>query len=288
MALNFTEQFDMSGYVAVVTGGGTGLGSYMATSLAKNGAKVYITGRRAEVLTKLAESFQGPGSIIPLPMDVTDEESIKKGVQVVTEKEGKLDILINNAGTNTSPSQPDFPAKGMEYFSQGKLPYELETFEGWNYLFKLNTLAPFFVTTAFMDLLIKGAVGKGKKTSVVINISSNSTALKVAFPAGSVSYPITKAALEHMTTFMAGDLAQRKIPVRVVALAPGVFPSEGLSDALLEEYKDKAFPGFLSPAPLLRWGKPEELALSANYLVANEYVNGTVLRLDGGFSLVNL
>jgi len=286
------EQLNMSGRIAVVTGGGTGVGLALATGLAKNGAKVYITGRRAEVLKKAAEGFRGPGTIIALPMDVTDKESIKRGVQEVAEKEGKLDILINNAGAVASPTQPDYAAKGLEYHSQGKLSYELETFEGWNYLFKLNTFAPFFVTTAFMDLLIKGSVGKEKKTSVIINISSVATSLKTQYPAGSFSYMLTKSALEHMSTFMAADLAQRKIPVRVLAIAPGLFPSGSeVCNNPVNGFLDseaKALPNMLSPNPLLRWGNQEELTLSANYLIANEYVNGVVLRLDGGFALVNL
>ncbi|KIK67812.1 hypothetical protein GYMLUDRAFT_36591 [Collybiopsis luxurians FD-317 M1] len=294
MTINLTAAesgFDMSQRVAVVTGGGTGLGLYMATGLAKDGAKVYITGRRLEVLEKAAKSFQssGSGSLIPLQMDVTDEESIKNGVQIVSQREGKLDVLINNAGTNVPPSQPNHATKGLEYFKQGKLPYELETFEGWSDIFKLNTFAPFFVTTAFMDLLIKGASSVGKKTSVVINISSAATMSKTAYPGNSLSYAFTKRALEQISTFMAADLAQRKIPIRVVALAPGIFPSE-IFDQMegAEEYHKQAPPNYLSPVPLLRWGKPEEIAMSANYLVANEYVNGVVLPVDGGFTLVNL
>ncbi|KIK67814.1 hypothetical protein GYMLUDRAFT_36593 [Collybiopsis luxurians FD-317 M1] len=294
MTINSTAaepRFDMSRRVAVVTGGGTGIGLYMAMGLAKNGAKVYITGRRLEVLEKAAKSFQssGSGSLIPLQMDVTDEESIKKSVQTLSEKEGKLDILINNAGTNVPANQPDHTTKGLEYFKQGKLPYELETFEGWSYMFRLNTFAPFFVTTAFMDLLIKGASSVGRKTSVVINISSIAPISKAHYPGNSLSYAVTKRALEQISTFMAADLAQRKIPVRVVALAPGMFPSE-IIDRIegAEEYQRQAPPNYLSPVPLLRWGKPEEISLSANYLVANEYVNGVVLPVDGGFTLVNL
>ncbi|KAE9410034.1 NAD(P)-binding protein [Gymnopus androsaceus JB14] len=237
MSFNSTEQLDFSGRVAIVTGGGTGLGSYMARGLANNGAKVYITGRRSDVLKKMAESFQGAGSII---------------------------LCVNNMVIHSKSSD------SVGYFSQGKLPYELESFEGWNYMFKLNTFAPFFVTTAFMDLLIKGSVGERKKTSVV-------------------AYPFTKRALEQISTYMAADLVQRKIPVRVVALAPGLFSSEMVENVpAFDQFKTKALPNFLSPVPLLRWGNPEELALSANYLVANEYVNGVVLPVDGGFSLVNL
>lgn len=180
-------------------------------------------------------------------------------------------------------------------------------------MFKLNTSAPFFVTTAFMDLLIKGAIGKGKKTSVVINIFSKSASSRISrkqrksqcngciffcpgFLILILSYAFTKGALEHMSTFLAADFAQRKIPVRVVAIAPALFPSEIVDNPGFEESATKALPNFLSPHPLLRMGKYvsmylhlldfmhltvftslEELALSANYLVANEYVNGIVL-----------
>ncbi|KAF5384463.1 hypothetical protein D9757_000449 [Collybiopsis confluens] len=283
--------FDMSARVALVTGGGTGIGLCMATGLARNGAKVYITGRRVDVLEKAANSIQcsGLGSLVPLQMDVTDEESINKGVQVVTRAEGRLDILINNAGATIPSSQPDFVAKGMEYYSQGKLPYELETFEGWSQLFRLNTAAPFFVTTAFLDLLTKGANTGGRQTSIVINISSIAASMRTAYPANSLSYGLTKAAVEQITTFMAADLARRKIPVRVVALAPGPFPSEILEKlGNIEDLATQAPANHLSPGPLLRIGLPEEIAMSANLLVANEYVNGVILTIDGGFKLVNL
>ncbi|KIK67756.1 hypothetical protein GYMLUDRAFT_54508 [Collybiopsis luxurians FD-317 M1] len=255
------SSFDMFGQVAVVTGGGTGLGLHMATGLAKNGAKVYITGRRVDVLEKAAKRFSsrdGGGSLVP-------------------------------AGTNVPPSQPDHTTKGFEYFKQGKLPYELETFEGWSSMFRVNTFAPFFVTTAFIDLLIQGASSiTGKKTSVVVNISSIASGMKAAYPGNSVSYGFTKRALEQISTFMAADLAQRKIPVRVVALAPGLFPTDFTAGMDVEELQKQPLPGALSPVPLLRWGKPEEISLSANFVVANEYVNGIVLPMDGGVSLVNL
>jgi len=289
--LNHSKATDLSGKVGLITGGGTGLGLMMANGFAEVGVKVYIAGRRFEVLEKAAAAYQGkgPGSIIPLAMDVVDETSIKNGVKVIAEKEGRLDILVNNAGIVTPLDAPDFLQKKHEYFAEDKIPYELESFEGWHSIYKLNTFAPFFVTTAFLDLLEKGARSREGGTSCVINISSvAAAALKTVGPNASIAYATSKVALEQITLTIASDLASRRVPVRLNAIEPGVFPTEIVPAEFLEEYRTKPIPGTIAPVPLQRWGKPEELVSTALYLASTDYTNGIVLRVDGGFSLVNL
>ncbi|KAK0197872.1 hypothetical protein F5146DRAFT_61289 [Armillaria mellea] len=152
--LNIATVMSLSGRVALVTGGGTGIGFYIAKTFAANEAKVYITGRRLDVLEKAAASVTGvPGSLIPLQMDVTDEEDVKAGAKHIENIDGKLDILVNNAGSAGSLRGPDFFAEQAATSD----PLESETVQNWADIFAINTIAPFFVVRAFQCLLIEGA-----------------------------------------------------------------------------------------------------------------------------------
>ncbi|KIM36701.1 hypothetical protein M413DRAFT_13849 [Hebeloma cylindrosporum] len=277
--MSISSAIDLSGRVGLVTGGGTGIGLMIAQGLASCGAKVYIAGRRVDVLEKSAAGYQGKGSIVALCMDVVDEESIKKGVKFISEADGKLDILVNNAGITTPLGESDFATKKFEYSAEGKIPMELH--------FKLNVFAPFFVTSAFLELLEKGARSRIDGTSSVINISGCAAVMKSGFANLSFAYATTKAALDQITTSLAADLARRKVPVRINAIEPGAFPTDIVPAEIFEEYRTKPLPGLIAPVPLLRWGKPEEIALTAVYLASTGYTNGIVLRVDGGLALVN-
>jgi len=91
-----------------------------------------------------------------------------------------------SAGISAPLGEPDFATKKYGYFAEGKIPYELESFEGWHSIFKINTFAPFFVTSAFLDLLEKGARSRVDGTSSVINISSNAAVMNTLPPFNSV------------------------------------------------------------------------------------------------------
>jgi len=95
-----------------------------------------------------------------------------------------------SAGITTPLGQADFAAKKFGYFTEGKIPYELESFEGWHSIFKLNTFAPFFVTSAFLELLEKGARSRVDGTSSVINITSVAATMKSILPNNSVRLDI--------------------------------------------------------------------------------------------------
>ncbi|KAK0197875.1 hypothetical protein F5146DRAFT_995488 [Armillaria mellea] len=122
----------LSGRVGLITGGGTGTGFTIAKAFAANGATV---------------------SIIPLQMDVTNEESLKAGAQHIAGIDGKLDILVNNARFGGSLRDPDFIAKKFAAAD----PLEPETAQNWADIFALNTIGPFFVVRTFQSLFIKGA-----------------------------------------------------------------------------------------------------------------------------------
>ncbi|SJL03246.1 uncharacterized protein ARMOST_06597 [Armillaria ostoyae] len=255
--LNMATVMSLSGRVGLVTGGGTGIGFMIAKAFASNGAKVYITGRRLDILEQAAASVTGvPGSIVPIRMDVTDEESVKAEAKHIEGIDGKLDILVNNAGIASPLRDPDF---GEKKFAATD-PFEPETVQTWMDLFALNTIAPFFVVRAFQSLLIKGARSRPQGMSSVINVSSVGAQMNTPTPLTSVAYLMTKSAL-------------------------GKLCSEG--PEVLEAIKTKPLPGMVAPIPAKRQGTEAEMGMTAVYLAVSDYTNGAVLTVDGAVSLVN-
>ncbi|KAK0432605.1 uncharacterized protein EV420DRAFT_1284339 [Desarmillaria tabescens] len=292
--LNVATVMSLSGRVGLVTGGGTGIGFMIAKAFAANGAKVYITGRRLEVLKRAAVSVTGvPGSSSrQLQMDVTNEENIKAGAQHIEGIDGKVDILVNKSAYNTPSSTPpagfatslrdlDFMTKKLA----AEDPFEPETVQNWADIFALNTIAPFFVVRAFQSLLVKGAHSHPQGTSSVINISSG--AAKMNLSESFFAYSPTKAALSKLTLVLGTSFAGRNIPIRVNAIEPEVFASEMAPADMLELFKTKPPPGLVAPVPAGRHGTDAEMGMAAVYLAASDYTNGATLRVDGGVTLVN-
>jgi len=284
---------DLTGRVALVTGGGTGIGRMIAHGLAANGAKVYITGRRESVLHDVAEEGAREAlNLLPLKMDVTDKAAVEDVVKLLREREGKLHILINNAGI-AGPyasfigdlSAPE--RKDTETF--GRALFDMQSFEDWNDVFQLNVAAIFFCTTAFMGLLDEGAKDLGVgETSSVINISSAIASAHLSI--GRFAYACSKAAVNHLTTVMATDFAIQKVPIRVNAIAPGYFPSQmsAVTDLARSTATETPTTGAVSATPVKRPGREEEIVMAVLSLVAAAgYTNGQVIAVDGGYHLVN-
>ncbi|KAK0438990.1 hypothetical protein EV421DRAFT_1906324 [Armillaria borealis] len=288
----------LDGRVGLVTGGGTGIGFTIAKAFAANGAKVYITGRRLNVLEEACRVCHRRLRI-HRPMDVTEEESLKAGAQHIEGIDGKLDILVNKLVydppgppyTNlfVVPDSPDpFATQTLSRRnSQLADPFEPETAQNWADIFALNTIAPFFVVRAFQSLLIKGAHSRTQGTSSVINISSAAAKLNVSGPFLSLAYGPTKSGLEKLTLVLGTSFAGRDIPIRVNALEPGVFASQLTSAEFLEALKTKPVPGSVAPIPARRHGTDAEMGMTAVYLAASDYTNGAILNVDGGIALVN-
>ncbi|KAF5362897.1 hypothetical protein D9758_007107 [Tetrapyrgos nigripes] len=277
---------DLTSKIALVTDGGTGIGLTIAKELSKNGAKVYITGRRLEVLQKTAG--EDPG-LIPLQMDITDKQSIANAVKCIDETEGKLDILVNkrvSAGV-TGPSFPviiDRSATTANATSLGDALFMQDSFDQWADVFKTNTFAPYFVMMGFLSLLERGARARNRETSSVVNISSGAGTGKLLSACS--AYPISKAGINHLTSVWATEFAIHKIPVRVSCIAAGIFPSEltGTAEEVAAALAIKPLPGLLSPAPLMRAGKQIEIGTMAVFLssLAGESTNGAIIPVDGG------
>ncbi|KAF9017677.1 NAD(P)-binding protein [Hymenopellis radicata] len=277
--------FPLTGQVALVTGAGTGIGLMIATVFAKNGAKVYITGRRLAVLEAAVSSGMGlSGSLVALQLDVTNEESVKKAAEIVKAQDGKLDILVNNAGINGPVvDQAGFMSRKMA----AEDPLEPESFKDWVDMFTINSIAPFFVIRAFTDLLLAGARSRGADaTSSVINISSAATYIRSNVTINALGYCPSKAALHKITVVLATHFASRRLPIRINQISPGVFPSQ-LSAELLDDLNTKPLPGFVAPVPSRRAGTEEEMGSTALYLATAGYTNGIDIKIDGGVSLVN-
>ncbi|KAI1129781.1 hypothetical protein F5Y10DRAFT_145452 [Nemania abortiva] len=293
--LSAAALFNLKDWVAVVTGGGTGVGLMIAQTLAANGARVYITGRRADVLETSARVHgakdklgENGGEIIPLVMDVTNKGSIKDAVGKVEAKEGYLNVLVNNAGVwKGRPAAT--PADGPE--ALGAAMFAEETEENWQQSFLTNTTSPYLVTAAFLPLLANAASSPAQQAGTVINNASLSGLLRMT-QRQQYSYNVTKAAAIHLTRQMAFDLSHENIKVRVNGLALGYFPSEmtaGPSDEQNENSYDvdgfRAFTEMMGAKIVKRMGTARELASVILTLATNDYIWGTISIVDGGMTL---
>ncbi|KAI1353974.1 hypothetical protein F5Y01DRAFT_274872 [Xylaria sp. FL0043] len=284
---NFTRDalFNCKGRVALVTGGGSGIGLMITQALVANGAKVYITGRTGEKLDRVVEKYsEGPDSIIPVPSDVTSKDGIMKLVKTIESKEPKgLHILVNNAGISGSTLETS--ASSGEEAKKNLFDAEASTFEDWTSVYQTNVAQLFFTTTAFMPLLAKASDQEHGWSSSVVNITSISGLVR-----GSqhhFQYNASKAAANHLTRMLATELAaENRIRVRINAIAPGVFPSEmtageSRDDQKSELPKDK----FVDKVPAARPGKDEDMAQAVLGVVCNQYMNGVTVVVDGGYTI---
>jgi NAD(P)-dependent dehydrogenase (short-subunit alcohol dehydrogenase family) len=292
--LSAAALFSLEGWVTVVTGGGTGLGLMIAKTLAANGAKVYITGRRSDVLETSSKAHGTPeklgpqgGSIVPLVMDVTYKESIKSAVDHISQKEGYINVLVNNAGIWTGRAQAK-PADGPEAFGDSMFAESLD--DGWQKSFLSNCTSHYFVTGAFLPLLAKAASGPTGKVGSVINNASVAGFMRMTQNA-QFSYNASKAALNHLTRQMAHDFSHESINVRVNGLALGYFPSEMTTQSSDENNEsvaqDDKFRQFAADmgSHVQRMGNAKELASLVLTVATNDYLWGTITILDGGFAL---
>ena len=196
-----TDLFSLQGRTALVTGGSRGIGRMIAAGFLAQGAKVYISSRKAADCDATAKALSAHGECISLPANVATAEGIKALVDAFTEREGSLDILVNNAGAAWGETFDTFPEKG------------------WDKVVDLNLKAPFFLTQALIAPLRAAAKARPAK---VINIASID-GISVN-PQETYSYAASKAGLIQLTRRMALRLAQDNIVV--TAIAPGAFASE--------------------------------------------------------------
>lgn len=274
--------FNVQGKVALISGGGSGIGLMAAQTLAANGAKVYITGRRSEKLDRAVELYSGaPGQIVPIVADVTSKDSIKSLLQQFSAKEKALHILINNAGITTSYQNTELRDPGD--LSRELFENEKSTFDEWDRSFRSNVSQVFFMTTAFLPLLQKGTELDHGWSSTVINISSVSGIIKVSqhhFP-----YNASKAAAVHLTKMLAHQIVSSGLQIRVNSIAPGVFPSEMTTQ--MSDKQESVIPKeqYEGKVPAGRPGNEEDMASVVLFTATNQYLNAQTIAVDGGYIL---
>ena len=252
------KHFDLSGKVAVVTGGNRGIGFGIAKGLAGAGATVVITNRDAAGGQKAAVSLEREGlKAAAVSADVTSASSIKEMVSRVIGDFGRIDILVNNAAIVLRKSAEDVQE------------------EEWDNLMNLNVRGTFFCCQIVGREMIRSNGGK------IINISSNvSNRLQ---PIRSV-YSISKAAINHLTRALAQEWA--KYNINVNALAPSVTITDINRKYYLEEHPE-ALEAHLKLTPKGRVATPEDYVGAAIFLASDEadYVTGQILYVDGGVTL---
>lgn len=255
MALN--NLFDVAGKVAVVTGGSSGIGAMMAQGLLENGAKVYITARKADRLMAAAEELSKFGECIAIPGDMSSVEGIEAFVAEVSSHESKIDILINNAGANWAAPIADFPEVG------------------WDKVMDINIKSIFFAIQKFLPLL--KAAGSTDDPARVINIASINGIRNSGMQ--TYAYSASKSGVIHLTEHLATDLASSNINVN--AIAPGLFPSNMTKQIVENDGMTKAA---VARIPRGRMGKPEDIAGTAIFLssTASSWLTGQTIVLDGG------
>ncbi len=262
------KQFDLSGKVAVVTGGTGVLGSAMARGLAEAGAKVAILGRREELAEEVAKSIRDAGfEAMALPADVLDRESLKTARETLQGTYGHCDILLNAAGGN-QPKATVMP--DGSFFDLDKNALEQ--------VIQLNLLGTILPSQVFGEVM--------KESGSIINISSMSAQKPLTRVIG---YAASKAAIDNFTKWLAVELAHKHgAGLRVNAIAPGFFVGEQNKKLLLNDDGSLTARGqqIIDHTPMRRFGEADELVGTAIWLASDaaKFVTGIIVPVDGGFS----
>lgn len=281
--LELSNLFDVKGKVALVTGGGSGIGLMCAQALAVNGAKVYIVGRTEEKLERVVEAHgKGiAGEIIPLVADITSKDEIRKLVKEIESREPYLSVLINNAGINTSTQKPEGET-GTE-LKKNLFDPENANFDDWATTYKTNVPQLYFMTLAFLPLLEKATEHQKGFTGTAINITSISGL--VLKSQAHFSYNASKAAAIQVTKLLASEIANAGVKVRVNSIAPGVFPSEMTAKESKDNQKSEIPAEKYAHLPARRPGNDRDMANAVLFMVTNQYLNGQIVPVDGGYLL---
>ena len=259
------SQFSLKGKIAVITGGGRGIGQAIAFAFTKAGAKVVITSRKVQDLEATAAEIKTfGGEAFPLPAHLGKTDEIKKMVNTVMDKFGRIDILVNNAGAS--------PAINSVLESDERL---------WDTIMNLNLKGAYFVSQAVAKIMVKQGGGK------IINIAS----VDGFNPELGVSiYSISKAGMRMITRAFASELNSYNVQVNTIA--PGPINTKMMNSHwghLSPEEAQKAKETVEKMLPSGRIGHPDEIAGAALYLAsaASNYTTGAEIIIDGGLLLGN-
>jgi NAD(P)-dependent dehydrogenase (short-subunit alcohol dehydrogenase family) len=258
------QLFDLSGKVALITGGGRGLGLYAAEGLAEAGADVVICGRDNQQLERSAESLrQATGrNILAIRCDVSVESEVIAMVETVKNRHGRCDILLNNAGIGNIT------------------PTEHVTLDDWKSMLAINLDGMFLCCREVGKLMIEAGNGGS-----IINFSSENG--QVGFALGMAAYATTKIGAVGLSRSLAVEWGTHNI--RVNALLPG-----NMAEGMMEDLKDSESPmstmlasGLKAMIPLSSFGNGDDIKGAVVYLAsdAGRYVSGAKLVVDGAFTV---
>ncbi len=247
-------KFSLAGKVALVTGASRGIGQALAMGLAEAGADMAMVARSQEALSETASLARGLGRrALPLPADVSDLSSIPGIVSRVMEEYGRIDILVNAAGT------------------QARKPSLELTEEDWDRVATLNLKTVFFCSQAVAPHMIKQ--GKGK----IVNIASLTSTIGISNIA---VYAASKGGVLSMTRTLSTEWSS--LGINVNAIAPGYFKTE-MTRRLAEDPEKNQW--ILGRTPMGRWGDVSELKGAVVFLAseASDFITGQMINVDGGW-----
>ncbi len=262
--MNIDELFSIDGKVALVTGGSRGIGEMIAAGFLANGAKVYISSRKASVCDATAARLQAEygSECISIPADLSNLAGVEALAAAIAEREDRLDILVNNAGVSWGAPLDEFPENG------------------WDKVMDTNVKGVFFLTQRLLPLLEAGA--SADDPSRVINIGSIDGIKTAVFD--TFSYGPSKAAVHALTKMLAAHLVARNIIVN--AIAPGPFPTWMLSTGVGGggDVEGTDWDSVARGNPRGRVGTPQDIAGLAIFLSsrAGAFTVGEVISCDGG------
>jgi NAD(P)-dependent dehydrogenase (short-subunit alcohol dehydrogenase family) len=249
--MTLAESFDLTGQVAVVTGGGTGIGEGIAKSYAAAGADVIVAARRSEPIERVAaEIVASGGQAIAVRTDVTDRPQLEALADTAVDRFGSLSIWCNNAGG--SPHRTPLVDLGQD---------------GWDQCFDLNVTSLWQASVIAADRMEHGSI---------LNISSGAAHRGVP---GSGHYAAAKAAVNSLTKTFALELAPR---VRVNCICPGWIETEIMMTAM--SFTPEDLPKVAKRIPMQKMGEPEDVGMAALYFAspAAAWVTGQIIDISGG------
>ncbi len=261
MSTKVQDLFDLSGQVALVTGGSRGLGLQIAEALGEAGAKIMLTSRKAADLEEAAAHLQARGIDARwIAADAAKEADAQRVVAETMERLGQIDILVNNAGASWGAPAEDHPI------------------EAWDKVMNLNIRSLFvFAQAVAKASMIPRKSGRIINVASIAGLSGNSGVMKT------IAYNTSKGAAVNFTRALAGEWGAYGITVN--ALAPGFFPSKMTQGLLAAVGEDK----MAAHAPLNRIGDEDDLKGAALLFAsrAGKHITGQILAVDGGVSAVH-
>ncbi|POY73917.1 hypothetical protein BMF94_3088 [Rhodotorula taiwanensis] len=292
IALNAASMYDLTGLVAVVTGGASGIGLMISSVLLANHATVYIVDLDEKLVKGIAERYSdlaqesgSRGKMVGLQGDCSSRDAAEKIAAALAQHEDYVTVLFNNAGIMGGAAEPPKQLSGDAF----KKSYSSLTDEDF------HNLGPYFLSSAFLPLLVvsksKAPYGDKFEPQIINTVSMNGWTKDPATGGHNYPYLLSKGATGHMTSLLAHDFL--KIGVRVNAISPGWFVTGMSAPGTVNEYGISSKQGTMESddfgfkTPAGGSGQAKDVGSAALALVVNRFINGESILVDGGTLLVH-